>query len=167
MEELILFVHQPEVEVPVEVTIAADATGAELLRHPKINTLPILQGTLVDVLVFLEEESVSHSHNKPLCEGGFRHGSRVHLSRHHEVEVEVYFMHHVTRHRFSPGTRVRRVKDWAAQHFGIVPNDAAEHVLHLHGSHQAPSPATPLSALLRGHQHKLAFDLVPAKRVEG
>ena len=167
MEELILFVHRAGVEAPVEISIASSATGAELLRHPQVAALADPDGSPLDLVIFIEEEVAPHPHGKALGDGGVRHGSRVHVCRHHEVEVEVYFMRNVAHHRFSPGTRVRRVKDWAAQHFGLIVNDAADHVLHVHGSNEAPSPATPLSALLRGHHHKLAFDLVPAKRVEG
>jgi hypothetical protein len=59
------------------------------------------------------------------------------------------------------------VKEWAANHFGLAENDAIEHVLNLHGTQEAPSPGIPLASLLHHHHYKLAFDLVPAKRVEG
>lgn len=168
METITLFVHRHGAEAPIEINIAITATPADLLEHPQL--LPIANGLDVEateVCIFVDEDATPLSRHRPIGEGGVRHGSRVHLSRHHEVEVEVYFMHHVAQHRFPPGARVRRVKDWAAQHFQMAGNDAIEHVLQLHGSAEAPSPGTPLSVLVRGHHCKVEFDLVPAKRVEG
>lgn len=168
MEEIVLFVHRRGAEAPIEINIAVTATAADLMAHPEISPIIIaLEAEAPEVCIFVEEEAAPLPRHLLLVECGVRHGSRVHLSHHHEVEVEVYFTHRVAHHRFPPGTRVRRVKDWAVLHFGMAGNDAIEHVLQLHGTADVPSPGTPLSALLRGHHCKLAFDLVPPKRVEG
>lgn len=168
MEEIVLFVHLRGTEAPVEITVAITATAADLLSRPQLN-LPIngLEADAHSMCVFVEEESIPVQRDVPLVQGGVRHGSRIHLSRHPDVEVEIHFAHRSGHHRFPPGTRVRRVKDWAVQHFGLAGNDAIEHALQLHGTADFPSPATPLSALLRAHHQKVTFDLVPPKRIEG
>lgn len=168
LEEIIVFVHRDGVEAPVEIKIADTATAGDLLAHPAIG--PFLVAIEIDVrevCVFVEEEAVPLPRHVPLAHRGGRHGSRIHLSHSHEVEVEVHFVGSTGSHRFAPGVRVRRVKEWAVQHFGLPGSDAIEHVLNLHGTSDMPSPGTPLSALLHGHSCRVVFDLVPAKRVEG
>ena len=70
-------------------------------------------------------------------------------------------------HSFSPGTRVRRVKACAVDHFKLAERDAAEHVLQVCGSTDRPPTDTPLHKLVKGGHCELCFDLVPDIRVEG
>lgn len=172
MEEIVLFVHRPGVQEPVEITIATAATVTDLLSHPAVVAVVAeLSAGGRDVFVFVEEFEEPLPPVGPIGDHGVHHGHRIHLGHLRKVEVEIYFTHRVALHDFPPGTRVRRVKEWAAKHFGLAGNDAIEHVLNLHGTAETPSPGAPLSTLLRHHHHhhhhKLAFDLVPAKRVEG
>jgi hypothetical protein len=79
----------------------------------------------------------------------------------------VNFLNKSSEETFPPGTRVRRVKDWAARKFRMDPKDAAEHVLQLCKSTERPPSDTPLQQLVTGHACAVCFDLVPEKRVEG
>ncbi len=168
MEEITVFVHRPGVPEPTEITISAALTVDGLLGRPEL--VEVVADLRVDgreVIVMVEEEAEPLPPFDPIGHRGVRHGHRIHLGHHQKVEVEIFFTHRSAHHAFPPGARVRRVKDWAATHFGLAENDAIEHVLNLHGSEETPSPGAPLSSLLRHHHHRLEFDLVPAKRVEG
>ena len=71
-------------------------------------------------------------------------------------------------HEFSPATTVADVKKFAAiREFGMKPADAAEHVLQFSGSAERPEPETHVGALVSCPDCRIAFDLVPHKRVEG
>jgi hypothetical protein len=70
-------------------------------------------------------------------------------------------------HDFVPGACVRAVKEFAVHKFGLIPKDAAEHVLQICGSTNCPATDTPLNEFLSKHECALCFDLVPEKRVEG
>ncbi|MEW6449201.1 MAG: hypothetical protein AB1490_01020 [Pseudomonadota bacterium] len=163
MTPLALFVQihgRPDLH---ELQLAEAATLGEL--HEALEKL----GVKVDeeTFVFIDEadEHEHGPHHQPLPR--LKHGCRVHVSRCKRIETTVHYLDKTAMHAFAPGTRVRAVKAWAAQHFHIGPKDAAEHVLQLCKSTERPSSDTPLQQLVHGHDCAVCFDFVPEKRVEG
>ncbi|WP_426129693.1 hypothetical protein [Pararhizobium sp. PWRC1-1] len=120
-----------------------------------------------DTHIFLgdAEEPLSGNLGDVLRE--LKDGVRIHVSRCRRVATTVNYLEHSDEHRFSPGTRVRRVKEWAVRKFKIDPKDAAEHVLQLCNSTKRPSSDTTLQELTDNQTCAVCFDLVPEKRVEG
>jgi hypothetical protein len=93
---------------------------------------------------------------------------RLHVHRCHHIEVAVTFNGVTEERRFGPGTPIAAVKKWSAiKAFGMDPGDAAEHVLQLVGTTDRPEPDTHIGTLAACSDCRLAFDLVPLKRVEG
>lgn len=120
-----------------------------------------------ELFVFVDEAE-HHQHgdrHRPL--DGLKHGSRIHVTRCKHIKTTVHFLNETTERDFPPGTRVRRVKEWAVQVFKMNPKDAAEHVLQLCNSTKRPTSDTPLHELVEGHSCTISFDLIPEKRVEG
>ncbi|CDZ36264.1 Hypothetical protein NGAL_HAMBI1145_32780 [Neorhizobium galegae bv. officinalis] len=120
-----------------------------------------------DTHVFLgdAEEPVSENLHDSLRD--LKDGLRIHVTRCRRVATTVNYLEHSAEHRFSPGTRVRAVKEWAVHNFKINPKDAAEHVLQLCNSTKRPASDTTLQELTDNHTCAVCFDLVPEKRVEG
>ncbi len=59
------------------------------------------------------------------------------------------------------------MKEWAAEAVHLTAGDAVDHVLIIHGTADQPDAGATLSSLVHGREHRIAFDLVPDKRVEG
>ncbi len=94
-------------------------------------------------------------------------GVRIHVTRCRRIQVTVNYLERSEDHRFSPGARLREVKEWAARKLKIDAKDAAEHVLQICGSAKRPSSDTTLHELTDNKVCAVCFDLVPEKRVEG
>lgn len=131
-----------------------------------------------DTFIFIDEaeEHLVGDRRDPLR--GLKHGCRIHVSHCRRITTTIHFLEKSAEREFSPGARVRAVKEWAVHEFKLNPKDAAEHVLQLCNSTERPASDTPLHELVRhqgseGHHHGhghhcvLCFDLVPDKRVEG
>ncbi len=132
-----------------------------------------------ETFIFIDEaeDHIGGERNDPIH--GLKHGCRVHVCRCKHIKTTVHYLEKTAERDFSPGARVRKVKDWAVHRFELNPKDAAEHVLQLCNSTERPSSDTPLHQLLAGQDHhgghdhhhghgcSLCFDLVPDKRVEG
>lgn len=118
--------------------------------------------------VFTEEGDEPLKEGDQFPEYGDGQPVRLHVHRCRRVAVAVTFNGVTEEHRFGPGTPVAVVKKWAAiAAFGMTPGDAAEHVLQLAGTTDRPEPDTHIGALVTCPDCRLAFDLVPLKRVEG
>ena len=121
-----------------------------------------------EFFVFLEDfaEPIAAGDKLPESEDG--KPISVHVHRCRSVVVMVTFNGLRKGHEFSPGTTVAAVKKWAAvREFGMMPADAAEHVLQSTGSAERPEPDTHIGALVICPDCNISFDLVPHKRVEG
>lgn len=120
-----------------------------------------------NTFIFIDDTDQPHSrdHGHPIA--GLKHGSRIHVTRCKRVKTTIHFLEQAAEHEFSPGTRVRAVKEWAVHYFKMNPKDAAEHVLQICKSTTRPASDTPLHELIEGHGCSVCFDLVPEKRVEG
>lgn len=105
-----------------------------------------------------------HGHKRP---PHVKQGAKLHLAKCRKIDVTIHYLEQTKRHSFAPGTRVRRVKAWAVDHFKLAERDAAEHVLQVCGSTDRPPTDTPLHKLAKHGRCELCFDLVPDVRVEG
>ncbi len=93
---------------------------------------------------------------------------KVHLHRCRHVTASVTYNDKVVEHRFIPGTTVDHVKRWAAEReFGMSRDDAAEHVLQIVRTDDQPTGRTHLGTLTTCPNCRVAFDLVPEKRING
>lgn len=133
-----------------------------------------------DTYIFIEDDE-QHLPDERHHQLKVKHGCRVHITRCHRIKVTVHYLERTTEREFSPGARVRAVKEWAVSKFTLSPKDAAEHVLQLCNSTVRPSSDTPLHELApvcagrdeprHGDDHHyccaVCLDLVPDKRVEG
>lgn len=164
MTDLVIFIQtHGTVDAGSEAVVPGDATVGDL--HDALARL----GLVIDeeMLIFVDEDETHlprERHHRP---SSLHHGARVHVGHMREIRVAVNYLARTVERRFSPGTRVARVKAWAVAELKITPGDAAEHVLQLHESARKPSPDTPIHELVPHHDHRLCFDFVPEKRVEG
>lgn len=118
--------------------------------------------------VFTEESDEPLNHDDKLPEPKDSQPVRLHVHRCRRITVMVTFNGVTKTHSFGPGTPVATVKTWAAvKAFGMDPSDAAEHVLQLAGTTERPELDTHIGTLVTSPDCRLAFDLVPLKRVEG
>ena len=118
--------------------------------------------------VFTEEGDEPLGNDDKLPEHDDGQPVRLHVHRCRRIEVAVTFNGVTKDHSFGPGTPIAAVKKWAAiGAFGMDPGDAAEHVLQLAGTTDRPEPDTHIGTLVTCPDCRLAFDLVPLKRVEG
>ena len=161
MSKIVVFLQRHGSAEAEELETAAAATLAELLAASKASGVPD------DVLIFIDERE--EPVGKELCieHSGAKHGSRVHVSHCRSVEVTVHYQEKTEVHRFPPGAKVHRVKQWAVHKFKLAETDATEHVLQICGGTERPAGDTPLHTLLAHGSCALCFDLVPEKRVEG
>ncbi|MGE3637365.1 MAG: hypothetical protein AB7G28_02320 [Pirellulales bacterium] len=163
MSQTVIFVDVHGIPGILETPIPPDST----LKH-LYEALAIL-GVQVeaDTLIFLDEAEDPLGRDLKQILAGLKHGSRVHVGPCRRVKTTVHYLSKTADHAFPPGTRLRRVKAWAARHFRLDDKDAAEHILQLCHSTERPSSDTPLSQLVGCHGCDVCFDLVPEKRVEG
>lgn len=96
-----------------------------------------------------------------------KHGVRVHLHRCRRVHAKVSYAGRSVEHDFSPASTIAHIKKWAAGKLGLSPEDAAEHVLQIAGTQIRPDPDTHVGTLVSSPHCSVAFDLVPAERVNG
>jgi hypothetical protein len=117
--------------------------------------------------IFIDEAEEAESKDRKSLIAGLKQGTRVHVTRCKKITVTVHFLDKTVDRRFAPGKRVRGVKKWAVEHFGINPTDAGEHIMQLCNTTTQPPTDTPLAEIANGHECLICFDLVPEKRVEG
>lgn len=111
-----------------------------------------------------DDDAVSKRRIKDLNPG---HGVRVHLHRCRQVKVAVRFNGGTAQKSFRPATTIGRIRQWAGRHFGMNPGDIAEHVLQIVGSNTQPDMDTHVGTLAQHPNCSIAFDLVPAHRING
>lgn len=95
------------------------------------------------------------------------HGVRIHMHRCKHVSVDVRFGGEVVHHQFRPATTVGRIRQWAGHKLGMQPGDIAEHVLQIAGTNEQPDVDVHIGTLSTCPQCSVAFDLVPAHRING
>ena len=92
---------------------------------------------------------------------------RLHVSRCHKVAVTVRYNGQLKERHFPPGATIERIRRWSCRAFGLIPRDAAEHVLQIQGTNVRPDLDVHVGTLTKVGHCAVAFDLVPCKRVEG
>ena len=96
-----------------------------------------------------------------------KHGVRVHLHRCKHIDVSVRFGAEEVHHKFSLATTVGHVRQWAGRKLGMQPADIAEHVLQIVGTNEQPDIDVHIGTLTKCPKCAVAFDLVPAHRING
>ncbi|WP_321810755.1 hypothetical protein [Burkholderia sp. BCC1985] len=122
---------------------------------------------LGELLVFVEngdEPLTSELLEITLVEGQ-HHKLHAHHCRH--VEVTVHYDVRTEHHKFSPATTVGKVLRWAESKFGIAETEKGHLQLQLVGTSDRPVVTTHLGALTRERECSVAFDLLPAHRIQG
>jgi hypothetical protein len=147
----------------IELAVAEGVTESEL--HKALSKAGVLIDPELFVFIDEAEEPVSREGNRPTP--SVVHGARIHISRCRRIKATVHFLEKTIEGEFPPGTRVRKIKQWATHEFRLDHKDAAEHVLQICSSTKRPASDTPLHTLVEGNECAICFDLVPEKRVEG
>lgn len=164
MTKTIIFVQGEAAEELVEVELA-EATFDGL--REALTKLGIEINDEVFLFLDEDEEPLKGKGKGKSAVPGLKPGSRIHVTRCRKIAVTVHYLHRTEEHKFAPGARVKRVKKWAVDTFGLEGPDAAEHVLQLCGTTDRPASDTALQKLADRKQCAICFDLVPEKRVEG
>ena len=152
----------PDIQI---VELGVDNTAKDLLEAAAKCRTEAIEG---EFLVFVEGGDKPIADGDKLPENKDRQPVPIHVHRCCRVLVTVTFNGLNKGHEFSPATTVSDVKKFAAiREFGMKPADAAEHVLQFSGSAERPEPETHVGALVSCPDCRIAFDLVPHKRVEG
>lgn len=146
-----------------------EATVAENITESALHTALANAGIPVspELFVFIDEAEAPIGREDTCPVPGIKHGARVNVTRCRHIQTTVNFLERTVNRKFSPGTRVRRVKAWALDEFNLSHKDGAEHVLQICNSTERPSSDTSLQALVHDGNCSVCFDLVPEKRVEG
>lgn len=98
---------------------------------------------------------------------GKERGVHIHLHRCENLLVDVHFGADDVQHKFSPATTVGRVRAWAGDKLKMQPGDIAEHVLQIAGTNEQPDVDVHIGTLTKYPKCSIAFDLVPAHRING
>ena len=152
----------PDIQV---VELGVDDTDEDLLEAAAKFRSEAVEG---EFLVFVEGGDEPIADGEKLPENKDRQPVPLHVHRCRRVVVTVTFNGQSKGHEFSPAKTVADVKKFVAiREFGMKPADAAEHVLQFPGSGERPEPETHVGALVSCPDCRIAFDLVPHKRVEG
>lgn len=152
----------PDIQV---VELGVDDTAKDLLEAAAKCRTGAIKG---EFLVFVEGGDEPIAEVDKLPENKDRQPVPLHVHRCRKVLVTVTFNGLSKGHEFSPARTMADVKKFAAvREFGMKPADAAEHVLQFSGSAERPEPETHVGALVTCPDCRIAFDLVPHKRVEG
>ena len=152
----------PDIQV---VELGIDDTVKDLLEAAAKFRSDEIEG---EFLAFVEGGDEPIADGNKLPENKDRQPVPIHVHRCRRVVVTVTFNGQNKGHEFSPAKTVADVKKFAAiREFGMKPADAAEHVLQFAGTAERPEPETHVGALVSCPDCRIAFDLVPHKRVEG
>jgi hypothetical protein len=145
------------IEIPAEQTVA-DLLAAIHAKH----------GGDPDVVIFAEDAEEPLAPTTAISAIAGTRGARVHVHKCRKIAVSVHFTDKTFERHFAPGTTVARVKHWAARdELHMSEEEASEHVLQLAGTTERPRPNTHIGALASCPGCRVAFDLIPAQRVNG
>lgn len=144
------------------VEVAANSTPKDVVAAC-ISRLPSHANEKEFLLFVEDEDDAEHIDNLTTIPDGLR----VHLHRMKGIDVQVRYAGRDVRRSFRPSTTIGRIKIWATAELGISGPDAAELMLQIAGTDVRPDLDTHVGALVKSPDHAIAFDLVPAPRVNG
>lgn len=148
------------------VEVDDEATIDELMRLA-IALLPPGTDETEVILSVEDDDEDAHAHSTHVKHLKKEHGIRLHLHRCKHVEVHVRFGAEIVHHQFRPATTVARIRLWAGYELGMALGDIAEHVLQIAGTTEQPDGDTHVGTLAKCPHCSVAFDLVPAHRING
>ena len=119
-----------------------------------------------ELFFFIEEDEEPIELDVTIAESGLKHRGQAHCSRCRKVKVKVRYNGVPGEHEFPASAKVRRVEEWAEEHFKIQPADRAELILRLCGSESEENGDVRLGKLAE-HHCEVCFDLGPKQRVQG
>jgi hypothetical protein len=155
---------QSELLADVELIEIDEHANAAALRIECLKRVS-KDGVEIEDLLFYLEDDDSDDPVRDLDQ--VPHGLRVHLHRLKAIDVTVRYAGRDIHRTFRPSSTVKRVKQWAAHEFAISASDAAELMLQVTGTDVRPDLDTHIGALVKSPERAIAFDLVPAPRVNG
>lgn len=121
-----------------------------------------------DTLLFLEDEAELVDGKTLVGSKAGRTGIKAHIHRCRQVGVVVHFKDKTVHETFAPGTRIARIKHWAAvRKFGMTEEEASHHHLQLAGTTDQPDPGTHIGTLATCPKCRVEFDLVTTPKVNG
>ncbi len=156
---------QSELLADVELIEIDEHANTAALRIECLKRVSKDGGVEVEDLLFYLEDDDSDDPVRDLDQ--IPHGLRVHLHRLKAIDVTVRYAGRDVHRTFRPSSTVKRVKQWAAHEFAISASDAAELMLQITGTDVRPDLDTHIGTLVKSPEHAIAFDLVPAPRVNG
>lgn len=118
---------------------------------------------VAELMIFKEDCDEPLEHHHPLH--GHDHPV-FHAHRCRKVHVSVHYGHKTFEYDFAPSATIAKVTRWAIEEAGLGREEAAEHVLQLHGTSTQPSTGAHLGSLT-GKHCAVVFDLVRKKLVQG
>lgn len=153
--------------------VQGDGEPRTLLFDPNATVEKLLENfrkeDVIDEELFLFKEDgddVIEAHLS-LMKAEIGRGTKLHVHRHRRILVTVNYSDKSPSKEFTPGTTVRRVKEWAEKEFGIKDDDTIEYALQLCGSQVKPPESTHVGTLVKGECRDLCFDLKPHPKVNG
>ncbi len=159
--------HFPDIKL-IEIddnASIADLKGAALKQLPAGTDISDLELSVEDDAD--NDDSQTHAQRARVKDLVKEHGIRVHLHRCKRIEVSVRFGAEEVQHKFPPATTIGRVRQWAGHKLGMQPSDIAEHVLQIAGTNEQPDVDIHIGTLAKFPKCSVAFDLVPAHRING
>ena len=145
-----------------QIDVDADATFATVKSE-----LADKHGLAEEVIISLEDDDERIDENRQVTEFADLTVIMVHLNRCRCIEASVNYNGRTVGHSFGPSATIARVKKWAAEEYGMSPEDAGEHSLQIVGTQDRPAPGTHIGRLVCCPDCNLAFDLVADERVNG
>lgn len=145
-----------------------DGASVADLRKAALDLLPTGADTADLELSIEDDDGDDHGQARSRVKDLVKeHGVRVHLHRCKRIEVSVRFGADEVLHRFRPATTIGRVRQWAGHSLSMQPSDIAEHVLQIAGTNEQPDVDVHIGTLANCPKCSVAFDLVPAHRING
>jgi hypothetical protein len=166
MSEIDLYVHTAREAEPRLIKVEEEILVADLVR--KIVEAGICDGSIDEVLIFVENEPEPLGREHTVKHHGLQHRHHVHCHKCHRIQVDVIYNGVTKTDKVAPSTKVKRVLKWAIDAFGLKGADAENKILRL-----AAPPETELSndAHVGSYAHApgcgLKVCLVPPVRFQG
>lgn len=159
---------QSEFFSDIKLVEVEDSATVEELKKACLDLLPSEAREVdLELHLFAEDDEEYHEGHHKVEHLKKPHGTRVHLHRCKHVDVTVRFAGQTISQEFRPSTTIGRIRQWAGEKLGMLPNDIAEHVLQIDGSNEQPDVDVHIGTLAKCPTCSVELDLVPAHRING